>query len=313
MEEQDIQWNGLRAVRLTGGGYEAVIAPDFGANCISLRRSDQAFECLRTPPSLQALAQAPNVYGLPLLFPPNRIHGGTYVFEGRAYSFPINEPARSSHLHGVLSATPFARAGEGAFVYHATREAPYLSFPHAFTLERRYALDERGLTHQIVVTNHSEHNMPLGLGVHAAWRVFSPEARLQIPVLRQWAVDAHTIVPTGEKISDGPLLDTLREGRLLPEEQALSCLLECAPGPVRLSDGKVSFCCQADANTRFLMLWNGGGHAGFVCPEPQTWLVDAPNLPWSPAETGMSWLRPGETRCYELRYYVERRQGGSQP
>ena len=44
----------------------------------------------------------PYLYGMPILFPVNRISKGKFVFQGRTYSFPINEPDTGCHLHGIL-------------------------------------------------------------------------------------------------------------------------------------------------------------------------------------------------------------------
>ena len=76
-------WQGEAAVLLSGGGYEAMVLPGWGANCVSLRYLPSGAELLRTPPDQGALHANPNVYGLPLLFPPNRIRDGSYAFNGR--------------------------------------------------------------------------------------------------------------------------------------------------------------------------------------------------------------------------------------
>lgn len=307
MRIQEELWQGEPALRLTGGGYSALILPGFGANCVSLRHASGAV-LLREPDSPAALRAAPNVYGLPLLFPPNRIRDGHFAFDGRSYDFPINEPERHHHIHGVLSTTAFARTGEASFTFRADADHPYLTFPHAFTVTRAYELSERGLVQRLTVRNDSARAMPLGTGIHAAWNVplfpgHSPaDCRLQIPARRQWLVDAQSIIPTGETVTDSPLLRALREGTLVPEAQPLSCLLECGDGPIRLITPRGSFCCMREAGYPFVMLWNGGGGKGFVCPEPQSWLIDAPNLGMRAEMSGFFALPPGEEKDYRVRY-----------
>ena len=301
-------WRGEPAVRLTGGGYEAVVLPRFGANCVSLRHAASGASLLREPPSPEVLAREPNVYGLPLLFPPNRIRDGHFAFQGRSYDFPINEPARHHHIHGLLSVTPFTHEGDGVFTFRADEARSYLSFPHAFTVTRGFCLDERGLTQRLTVRNDSGTDMPLGVGFHAAWQVplnpadDSMACRLQLPVKRQWLFNRETIIPTGETCEDSPLLSALRTGTLVPEAQALSCLLECGEGEDCLHTPRGTFVCQRLAGFPFVMLWNGGGGKSFVCPEPQSWLVDAPNLPMPPEMSGFLALAPGEERTLSLRY-----------
>ena len=53
------------------------------------------------------------------------------------------------------------------------------------------------------------------------------------------------------------------------------------------------------------MLWNGGGGQGFICPEPQSWLVDAPNLSLPPQTSGFTALAPGQSATTRLRYALE--------
>lgn len=301
-------WDGLQAVRLTGGGYEALILPAFGANCIKLRHIASGADLFRTPPGAAALRSDPNVYGLPLLFPPNRIRDGFYIFQGRRYAFPINEPSRHHHIHGFLSSSLFRWEGGGDFTYRADKSHPYLSFPHGFTMKRSYALDERGLNQTLSVSNDSELDMPLGVGFHASWNVplipgeKAEDYALCIPADRQWLTDPRSIIPTGEILADSPVLCRLREGTLHPEGQALSCLMAWGAGPIRLTGPRGALVCRQDGAFPFVMLWNGGGGKGFVCPEPQTWLTDAPNLPFPRAETGFAALAPGEKREYRLSY-----------
>ncbi|NLA97536.1 MAG: hypothetical protein GX836_04935 [Spirochaetales bacterium] len=82
--------NGISGYRLFSGGYSAFICAHMGANCIQLTKDDVSL--LRTPPSREQFAAQQNLYGIPLLFPPNRTKDGRYMFKGREYRFPINEP-----------------------------------------------------------------------------------------------------------------------------------------------------------------------------------------------------------------------------
>lgn len=307
MEAEWIHWKGRQAVRLTGGGYEAIVLPDFGANCISLIHQPSGSQLLRVPKTQEQLREGCNVYGLPLLFPPNRLRDGRFDFEGRTYAFPINESERGNHIHGFLSQTAFAYEGGGSFLYEATEADGYLNFPHAFSVRREYALGGEGLVHTVTVTNHSRRRMPLGVGIHAALR--AERCRLQMEPLCRWVVDPARMLPTGERIWEEPLLTELRNGTLDPEAQPLSALLECRPGSeIALRGENGTWCCTPAPSFRFFMLWNGGGGGGFVCPEPQSWVTDAPHLPL-PAETkGFRALSPGEEARFEVRYHYNMKE-----
>lgn len=305
MQSRRIVWKELPAVRLTGGGYEAIVVPQFGANCVSLIHQASGCQLLRVPQTQRELREGCNVYGLPLLFPPNRVRDGRFVFEGRVYSLPINEPERGNHLHGFLSQTAFVETANGVFLYEAAEAGGYPAFPHAFSVLRAYALSDGGLVLTVAVTNRSAYRMPVGIGVHAALRADSSEdCRLRMEPLCRWAVEPARMLPTGERITEEPLLTALRSGSFRPAAQPVSALLECRPGAeIVLRDSQGAWHCAPDPALRFVTLWNGGGAGGFVCPEPQSWVTDAPNLPLPAETTGLRALVPGETASFYLRYY----------
>jgi len=318
--------NGIPAIRLSAAGYTASICPSMGANCSQLERGGASF--LRTPPSFEVFRENPNVYGLPLLFPPNRVRGGKYRFQGREYRLPVNEIERGNHIHGFLSSAEFsllgaetgcavAGGGDGsgtaasdscsaAFAYEATREAPYSSFPHEFRVVLSYSLDGRGLTQRLEVENRSDSDMPIGLGFHAAFncpflpRTSPDEYRLQLPVSEELLLDGSTFIPTGGVVYTNPLIAALCGEGVRPQGSAISSHFRGErgrPGRAVLShipSGR-AIAYETDLLFAFWMVWNQGGDKGFICPEPQTWMVDAPNSALPPDESGFRALRPGES------------------
>ena len=59
--------------------WSAEICPKMGANLISLRHN--GYPILREPDSFDALQHSPVLYGVPILFPPNRTSGGKFTFK----------------------------------------------------------------------------------------------------------------------------------------------------------------------------------------------------------------------------------------
>ena len=69
-----IEWNGLQAVEFSKGDYTALLIPSVGANLIRLANTKLGVEILRTPTAeeVETFKSRPQIFGLPLLFPPSR-------------------------------------------------------------------------------------------------------------------------------------------------------------------------------------------------------------------------------------------------
>lgn len=297
----------LPACELTAGGYCAYVCPALGGNCLRLTHLETGAELLRTPESLEDIKINPNVYGTPFLFPPNRITGASFEFEGRTYSFPANGDRRN-HIHGLLSRSPFevmgVEAGERCakmvLQYTATREKPYLSFPHAFRVRLTLTLDENGLSHLVEVFNDSDQNMPCGAGFHTTLRApFMPDGREEdclftLGAGREWLLP-ETVIPDGRTLETSSLHQALCGEGMIPCKQPLSNLFE-QKGPAVLRDlvsGRAVIY-TVDESIRFWMVYNKDAKQRFLCPEPQTWMNDAPNRPFPDELTGFQFIASGE-------------------
>jgi aldose 1-epimerase len=311
-----VSFLGMNCFHLSHGGYEALVCPDMGGNCLRLAVPAQKAELLRTPKTQQALAENPNVYGMPLLFPPNRIADGVFVFEGRQYAFPINEPARTNHLHGVLSRTPIiVEALESGNTsasllmrYRATAQTPYLAHPNAFSLALRYTLDDCGLNQELTIRNDSTSLMPFGVGFHTTLNLpfvkeaESEEILLHVPCHAEWEFDRSRMLPTGRE-RPTKLQEALNQGLIKPRTDPLSALVSLSGPTARLVDriSGLSVTYTVSEEYPFLMIWNAACDLPFVCLEPQSWLVNAPNLPLPHAKTGILPLKPFESRTFQTR------------
>ena len=135
-------------------------------------------EILRTPGpgEIETFRSRPQVFGLPILFPPNRIADGRYVFEGRTYQYPITIERERNYHHGVLKSEAFlvSKARETdrevmiecRYYANAGNDAVYRDFPHEFKCKITYRLTAEGLEQEVVFFNRSETRMPLGVGFH---------------------------------------------------------------------------------------------------------------------------------------------------
>ena len=71
-----------RIYEIKHGDYTAKINLSRGANCVSLRNKKYNAVILREP-DYDKVPDNPYLYGMPILYPANRISGGRFEFEKR--------------------------------------------------------------------------------------------------------------------------------------------------------------------------------------------------------------------------------------
>lgn len=300
-------------IELNAAGYTALIAPQLGGSCVRLARFGS--ETLRTPETFPP--ENPFLYGTPMLFFPNRIDGGRFEFEECVYQLPVNEVKTGCFLHGTLHSTPFAvvARSENAVTleYRAAKDAPYLTFPHAFTLRQTWTLGEDGLAQQVTFTNDSGLNMPVALAFHTTFRLpFGPDSapqdmRLTLDSTAEYSRDARYL-PDGGAAAEYPGRIEMDEGRYMPSAQSVSRFLRMGSRrEMRLTDTRAgtALTYRAGEGYNYWMVV-GGGENGYLCVEPQTWMINCPNAPFPREESGFAFLRPGESRTYETNMQIER-------
>ncbi len=322
-------YGGEPTLTLRAGDYEAIVLPGIGGHLVALRDVRRGFAFLREPLAsgmgVTRYREHPIPYGVPLLFPPNRIADGTFTMGGETYRFPINEPSLGNHLHGffatsawevVSAGTDGVRAETVLRVRLRDGDEVYRIFPHRLTLELGYALGEGGLELTVSARNDSDRPMPFLLGFHTALRIpFSPESSaedcaLYVNLGEQWELSERKL-PSGRKLARDPMADAIARGEGNPYAHPIDALFSAAPlgGPneCRVRDRRlgVELVYRTDQKFRTWMLWNDDAQSGFLCPEPMTCLVNAPNLdlPWD--VSGMLALAPGESWSATSRFFVE--------
>jgi aldose 1-epimerase len=318
---RDTRWLGEPAIALAAGGYTGTLLPGIGANLVQLAIPALGVECLRTPGDPAQLRDFWQFYGLPILFPPNRIADGRFRLHGVEYQFPRNSRDGQHHLHGTLRLQPWTldraiahpdgtAAADFRFVLDS-RADMFRSFPHASEFRLKYELSGAGLRQAVSVRNCGTTPMPLGIGFHTALRVpFAQDSSrgdcwLRLAVGDRWALSADTL-PTGEILPDGPDEARLRDGSLAPLGRPINTWFYAARtlllqgrqvNAAILTDCKrrLRLVYEVSEEFRFWALWNDGGASGYICPEPMTWAINAPNLPLPHAQTGMCVLPPEAT------------------
>lgn len=302
-------------LHIFGGGYEADISSSRGGTCFRLRHTSTGADLLRTPRDEAHLSENVYLFGNPLLFPPNRIVGATFDFDGRTYTLPLNEPATGCHIHGALYAKPFEieeRTENSVRMTYRAKAGEYIGFPHAFTFTRAYTLDENGLFEEDTVTNDSEEKMPFLLAYHTTFNLdflgdSSPtNARIRLPLGRE-EMRTEKFIPTGVFRNPEAREAEFMNGTYAPHGKHLSAFYEAKEdGTAVITDTvrQKSIVYEADSAFSYRMLFATADGGFFVC-EPQTAAIDCFHLEGDPKDHGLIVLAPGETKKLWTRISVK--------
>lgn len=326
-----IDFHGLKGVEFSKGEYTALLIPEMGANLVRLANTRLGAEILRTPGpgEIETFRSRPQVFGLPILFPPNRIADGRYVFEGRTYQYPITIERERNYHHGVLKSEAFLVSKaremdrevmiECRYYANAGNDAVYRDFPHEFKCKIVYRLTAGGLEQEVMFANRSKEPMPVGVGFHTPMRIpfaggVAGDYVMRAAIGEQVELSGRNI-PTGRKLPLSEKFARLRGAGLQvtdcdPIEAAFTVReIEVDGKPFRgalvenLRTG-VRTCYEVDGQTTCWTIWNNGGKVPYCCPEPQSWTTNAPNMP-DPEAEGFRSIAPGGTWSMKFRLYAK--------
>lgn len=300
-------------VVLDNGIFQTEISPEIGGNVISLRHQKSGIYLLRKPRGPEELKRFPEQFGIPVLFPPNRIADGRFLFDGRECRLPVNEIDTNNHLHGLVVGKPWnllnadQNMAELQFTF-STCDPEYEGFPFSFTLRRKIELTPSGLRDSMTATNLSEWKMPLGLGYHTTFPA---------PLKMRVSTDDHQIeigeryLPTG-RLTEWQDFDP--RNWFNPHGRNIG--FHAGAKDLKLEDGSPFhgaellyasglLCYATDEKFSFWYAWNKRGEADFVSIEPVSWMANALNQENS-LSAGVRILASGEeiVFCNELLFYA---------
>ncbi|WP_438444388.1 aldose 1-epimerase [Gorillibacterium sp. sgz5001074] len=319
------EWNGEEAVWLAAGGYEAVLLPSAGGNLVRFREVERDLRFLHEPTEKEweRFREKPTHYGVPVLFPPNRLEDGKFPWNGVTYAFPINNAAHNNHSHGFLLRETWETHDYGTVMdtAHAAVEArvgpghpAYAYFPHTFTFRMTYTLGANGLTQLVEVHNLGQEELPVLLGFHTSINApFAPGSRAEdyrftLNVGRRIEM-GERMLPTGRLLELTPWEEEMRSAGADPFAMPLDhhYTAESTEGPNRMeltdNSAKIKLVYETHRSYKHWMLFNNGATPGYFCPEPQTCRVNAPNLGLSREDSGMIGVLPGDTWSAASRLY----------
>jgi len=309
---EEIKYHGEAALRAGNELLELLLVPSWGSNLISITVKEQGLELLRTPGSAEEYYHRPILYGIPLLFPPNRIDRGKFTFNGREYQFPINEPAEDLHNHGFVYDKEWklrntAIIGEQIIIETEfnSRLFPELKsyFSHDFLMQLSYTLTKGRINKEVAIKNLGREAFPLGFGFHTSFAFplksadSGQQATFRASVVKRWQLDERNL-PT--KSFDQMYVEELVAGTDLSgwtlDDAFLADTALHGKNQVQINhyqEGlKIVYSC--DDNFKHWVIYNGDGKQGFVCPEPYTWITNAPNLDLPAERTGLQVLEPNQ-------------------
>ena len=288
-----------KIINLSRNDLTAKINLSLGANLISFRYKD--VQILREPDYSKPLDN-PFLYGMPILFPVNRIDGGKFTFEGREYVFPINEEKTNCHLHGSLHQTPFEvkRLSDSSVVcvYKATALSPYLNFQHEFEVEIFYKLLKSGIKINTTVKNNSNQNMPVFLGYHTTFNV-NENCYIKVDADVEFERDCNYL-PTGKILEFDAVSSSLTRGNFNPLSTSISKHFKCKKCDkiaIYNKNSNRTILYINSKNLPFRLIYGQGKN--FICLEPQTCLANSANSPFDRTFSGFSFVMPNKKVVYK--------------
>ena len=195
----------MELITLEAVGERAVIVPDAGCQCLGYRAG--TLEVIAGPANPGAWREHPHRGGIPILFPwPGRVAGACFMFKGREYRLPVNEPARGHAIHGLACERVFRVTRRGPYFVTAILDSSDYSnlnsiWPWPFVLEIDYEVGN-GLRLKARITNTGNSVMPFGFGAHPYFHApLNPTGLrdamlIQLDANARWPLDARRI-PTG--------------------------------------------------------------------------------------------------------------------
>lgn len=244
-------------VRLRNGKWSAIVLPNFGMNVISVKYGRK--EIMRCPRDMEELSERPRLFGIPILFPANRTADGTFSFEGKTHKnfFPINEPIRNNHVHGLMSVAPFEVLEQTENSITACHKNRGERYPYPFDMTVTVTLTEQGLEHRLTIK--ALERMPYTFGYHTT---FAEPKTYTVPIGRLY-VRNDRLHPTGEMMQ----IESLGE--------IFDSFFESVGNTAKLDE----FLFKVSDNFDSWVLFNSDGKSGFICVEPQCGLVNGLNIP----------------------------------
>lgn len=329
---KEIRLDNAPVIEMKAGGYLAIVAPTVGSNVARLRDCKNKLEILRynKKKPITKLTANPCTYGMPTLYLPNRLKNGVLKVSDTTYQFPVNEGRFQNFIHGFLHTRNYEVVEtkteddkailKTRYVYDE-KDLFFEYYPVKFQSDIEFILDKDGLHYSFTLTNQSDRQMPYGVCNHTSFaaphssKSKAKNIRLKLPAVKRLPVDFRQL-PTppykkelsayDENYVNGtahmikfPINNDMYEIDTMEVDgkQFHGALITDTATGKRI-------CYEVDDAFKFFIVWNDRGTKDYYCPEPMSWMIDAPNLDLPAEETGYIELAPGESKTVTERIYT---------
>ena len=322
---------GTEVCELSAGGYYAIVAHGLGSNVLRFRDEKRGMEIFRYNGSVSIgeIMNAPEIWGLPTLYLPNRFEKGVLHTSDATYRLPVNEERFGNHLHGFIQKRAYTvkelgTKGNTAFVeneyVYDEKDFFFNCFPVKFTVRIRIELSDKGLSHKITLINQSDKMMPISIATHTTINApfvdgaVQENIRLKVPAVEHILFNKSKWLPTGKraKLTDYDkkyINGTCPVLRDICNDMYSGGTLQLDGKPFHgtimtdTASGK-TICNEVDEKYKFWIVWNHEGFMNYFCPEPMTAQVNAPNLDMPAELSGYEELAPGKTYTATQRFFT---------
>ncbi|MBQ4521681.1 MAG: aldose 1-epimerase [Lachnospiraceae bacterium] len=333
-------FKGETCILMEYDNYRGLLAPSLGSNFLNLEETTHhvRFFHFRKGMSRKFLKKCNIVIGLPTTYLPNRLKDGILRTSDATYQFPVNETSRHNHLHGflhtrchkILSMEEKDDCVVAKTYYdYDEKDAFFTYFPLKFRADFTFTLSKEGLRYEVTLRNLSERMLPFGFGTHTTLscpfikRQKKKEGKhyhFYLPVKHRYPLNERCL-PDGTFKALSEYEEQYRKGVARPVGHDINDELyrledtaaESYQSIVTDERTGLSIVNEVSKEYGFYILWNIGGKQDFFCPEPLTWLIDAPNLDLPKEETGYRELNPQESATVWQKFYLRKEDGGTQP
>jgi aldose 1-epimerase len=299
-----------------GAGNRAEVWPALGFNCFLWQtvRDGRTLDLLDADPGLFRDGR-PTRSGIPILFPfPNRIRGGRFTWDGRAYALPLNSTPPGHAIHGFACRRPWRVVGQGADAtsawltgaFRGSLEAPDCRdlWPADYEIRLTYRLGDGWLRQEAEVTNPDTEPLPFGLGYHPYFHLpfaatgDAADSLVSVPARSFWRL--HDCLPDGDRrpVDAARDLNPPRRVGDLALDDVLTDLPPTPAGPdglherAALTSSGVTLRLRCSASFREMVVFTPGNRQA-VCIEPYTCTTDAVNLQARGVDAGWRVLPSG--------------------